>query len=110
LNQLRQLSVGYTGEGEALRPLGVFITRQMKDAELPAIVPPDLRNTEISINWQLVQNRGSDLDFDHQVGGWINGGVDVDLAVHPRRALNVETHVGLEPTLKLAAFEGRRAE
>src|SRR5207249_11390099 len=63
---------------------------------LPAIVPPDLGDTESREKWQLIQGRGSDLDFDHEVGGGIDGRVDVDLAVHPRGALDVETHVGLE--------------
>src|SRR2546422_669337 len=107
---MRQLSAGGLGKGEALGAFDILTTLQLKDTELPAIVPPDLGNTESRENWQLIQGRAGDLDFDHQVRGWINGGVDVNLAVHPRGALDVETHVGLESTLKLAAFEGRRAE
>src|SRR6266566_6331419 len=102
---MRQITPGSSGEGEALGTFDILITRQLKDAELLAIVPPDLRNAESSVNWQLIQGRAGDLDFDHQVRGRINGRVDVDLAVHPRGALDVETHVGLESTLELAALE-----
>src|SRR2546427_9629133 len=107
---MRQLSAGGLGKGEALGAFDILTTLQLKDTELPAIVPPDLGNTESRENWQPIQGRAGDLDFDHQVRGWINGGGDVNLAVHPRGALDVETHVRLGSTLKLAAFERRRGE
>src|SRR5207249_7923388 len=93
---MRQTSDRSSGKGEALGTVRILTTRQLKDTELPAIVPPDLGDTESREKWQLIQGRGSDLDFDHEVGGGIDGRVDVDLAVHPRGALDVETHVGLE--------------
>jgi hypothetical protein len=45
-----------------------------------------------------------------KVGGGISGRVDVGLAVHTPSVFNVETGVGFESALKLAPFEGRRAE
>src|SRR2546425_8462495 len=107
---MRQTSVGSSGKGEALGTLDILTTRQLKDTELPTIVPPDLGNAESRVDWQLIQGRAGDLDFDHQVRGWINGGGDVNISVDPRGALDVEKHVGLESTLQLASFDGRRAE
>src|SRR2546427_11606873 len=98
---MRQTSVGSSGKGEALGTLDILTTRQLKDTELPTIVPPDLGNAESRVDWQLIQGPAGDLDFDHQVRGWINGGGDFDLAVHPRGAFGVGTHVGPESTAQL---------
>ena len=79
-----------------------------EEEDLGTVVSPHFRNTDLCIDWKLVERGVSNINFNDKVWWWINAQINFGFAADLFFMLNIKTGIWLESSGEICAFKRRR--